>query len=157
MFFVTRPSCSCIFSSFSLIFHVPSDSICCMKCGQFIISCLVFFVKSYPIHRTVRFLQETQTQIMFLQYLSSSLTPRSVSEFINWMVLLAFAEGTLKMEDILQFLDVYKFPLVTTVTELNSVRVFSTRIKFQVKVILLFWALISLHSLICKRPLCMYN
>ncbi|KAH7865783.1 hypothetical protein Vadar_011130 [Vaccinium darrowii] len=43
-------------------------------------------------------------------------------------------EGTFKMEDILQFLDYYKFPLVTTVTELNSVRVFSSRIKFQVYV-----------------------
>ncbi|XP_028124784.1 protein disulfide isomerase-like 1-6 [Camellia sinensis] len=43
-------------------------------------------------------------------------------------------EGTFKMEKILQFLDYNKFPLVTTVTELNSVRVYSSPIKLQVYV-----------------------
>ncbi|KAF5957028.1 hypothetical protein HYC85_004253 [Camellia sinensis] len=41
-------------------------------------------------------------------------------------------EGTFKMEKILQFLDYNKFPLVTTVTELNSVRVYSSPIKLQI-------------------------
>ncbi|XP_052176535.1 protein disulfide isomerase-like 1-6 [Diospyros lotus] len=43
-------------------------------------------------------------------------------------------EGTLKMEKILQFLDYNKFPLVTTVTELNSARVYSSPINLQVYV-----------------------
>ncbi|PSS07434.1 Protein disulfide isomerase-like [Actinidia chinensis var. chinensis] len=41
-------------------------------------------------------------------------------------------EGTFKAENLLQFLDYNKFPLVTTVTDLNSVRVYSSPIKRQV-------------------------
>ncbi|XVF24979.1 hypothetical protein REPUB_Repub13aG0173900 [Reevesia pubescens] len=43
-------------------------------------------------------------------------------------------EGTFEMESILQFLDYNKFPLVTKLTELNSVRVYSSPIKLQVYV-----------------------
>ncbi|XP_022714984.1 protein disulfide isomerase-like 1-6 [Durio zibethinus] len=43
-------------------------------------------------------------------------------------------EGTFEMEKILQFLDYNKFPLVTKLTELNSVRVYSSPIKLQVYV-----------------------
>ncbi|XP_050231328.1 protein disulfide isomerase-like 1-6 [Mercurialis annua] len=41
-------------------------------------------------------------------------------------------EGTFDMENILQFLAHNKFPLVTSLTELNSIRVFSSPIKRQV-------------------------
>ena len=51
------------------------------------------------------------------------------------MVLHAFAEGTFKAENLLQFLDYNKFPLVTIVTDLNLVRVYSSPIKSQVIVI----------------------
>ncbi|KAK8641815.1 hypothetical protein V6N13_011188 [Hibiscus sabdariffa] len=43
-------------------------------------------------------------------------------------------EGTFEMENILQFLDYNKFPLVTKLTELNSVRVYSSPVKLQVYV-----------------------
>ncbi|XP_021298607.1 protein disulfide isomerase-like 1-6 [Herrania umbratica] len=43
-------------------------------------------------------------------------------------------EGTFETESILQFLDYNKFPLVTKLTELNSVRVYSSPIKLQVYV-----------------------
>ncbi|PPR88129.1 hypothetical protein GOBAR_AA32562 [Gossypium barbadense] len=43
-------------------------------------------------------------------------------------------DGTFEMENILQFLDYNKFPLVTKLTELNSVRVYSSPIKLQVYV-----------------------
>ncbi|XP_059640516.1 protein disulfide isomerase-like 1-6 [Cornus florida] len=43
-------------------------------------------------------------------------------------------EGAFKMDKILQFLDHNKFPLVTIVTELNSVRAYSSPIKRQVYV-----------------------
>ncbi|KAL6996475.1 protein disulfide isomerase-like [Sarracenia purpurea var. burkii] len=43
-------------------------------------------------------------------------------------------ESTNKMEELLHFLDYNKFPLVTTVTELNSLRVYSSPIKLQVYV-----------------------
>ncbi|PSS17924.1 Protein disulfide isomerase-like [Actinidia chinensis var. chinensis] len=43
-------------------------------------------------------------------------------------------EGTFKAENLLQFLNHNKFPLVTTVTDLNSVRVYSSPIKLQVYV-----------------------
>ncbi|XP_057968097.1 protein disulfide isomerase-like 1-5 isoform X2 [Malania oleifera] len=43
-------------------------------------------------------------------------------------------EGTFELYDILQFLDYNKFPLVTTLTELNSVRVYTSSIKLQVLV-----------------------
>lgn len=43
-------------------------------------------------------------------------------------------EGTFEMEKILQFLDYNKFPLVTRLTELNSVRVYSSPIKLQAMV-----------------------
>uniref|UniRef100_A0A5B7BPT5 protein disulfide-isomerase n=1 Tax=Davidia involucrata TaxID=16924 RepID=A0A5B7BPT5_DAVIN len=43
-------------------------------------------------------------------------------------------ESTFRMDEILQFLDYNKFPLVTIVTELNSVRVYSSPIKMQVYV-----------------------
>ncbi|XWS11924.1 hypothetical protein CRYUN_Cryun37aG0047000 [Craigia yunnanensis] len=43
-------------------------------------------------------------------------------------------EGTFEMKSILQFLDYNKFPLVTKLTELNSVRVYSSPIKLQVYV-----------------------
>ena len=46
-----------------------------------------------------------------------------------------FAEGTFEMNQILDFLDYNKFPLVTILTELNSIRVYSSPIKFQVFVI----------------------
>ncbi|KAG8494733.1 hypothetical protein CXB51_012541 [Gossypium anomalum] len=42
--------------------------------------------------------------------------------------------GTFEMENILQFLDYNKFPLVTKLTELNSVRVYSSPVKLQVYV-----------------------
>lgn len=43
-----------------------------------------------------------------------------------------FAEGTFKMDKILQFLDYNKFPLVTKLTELNSARVYSSPVQLQV-------------------------
>ncbi|MBA0807549.1 hypothetical protein Gohar_023348 [Gossypium harknessii] len=43
-------------------------------------------------------------------------------------------DGTFEMENILQFLDYNKFPLVTKLTELNSVRVYSSPVKLQVYV-----------------------
>ncbi|GMI82074.1 PROTEIN DISULFIDE ISOMERASE 4, ARABIDOPSIS THALIANA PROTEIN DISULFIDE ISOMERASE 4, PDI-like 1-6 [Hibiscus trionum] len=43
-------------------------------------------------------------------------------------------EGTFEMKNILQFLDYNKFPLVTKLTELNSVRVYSSPVKLQVYV-----------------------
>ncbi|KAA8541790.1 hypothetical protein F0562_022942 [Nyssa sinensis] len=43
-------------------------------------------------------------------------------------------ESTFRKDKILQFLDYNKFPLVTVVTELNSVRVYSSPIKIQVYV-----------------------
>ncbi|KAE8659518.1 Protein disulfide isomerase-like 1-5 [Hibiscus syriacus] len=42
--------------------------------------------------------------------------------------------GTFEMDNILQFLDYNKFPLVTKLTELNSVRVYSSPVKLQVYV-----------------------
>lgn len=48
------------------------------------------------------------------------------------MNLFDFAEGTFKMDKILEFLDCNKFPLVTKLTELNSARVYSSPIKLQV-------------------------
>ncbi|XWS16340.1 hypothetical protein CRYUN_Cryun34aG0077000 [Craigia yunnanensis] len=44
------------------------------------------------------------------------------------------SEGTYETENILQFLDYNKFPLVTKLSELNSVRVYSSPIKLQVYV-----------------------
>eukprot|EP00252_Welwitschia_mirabilis_P010193 TRINITY_DN23360_c0_g1_i1.p1 TRINITY_DN23360_c0_g1~~TRINITY_DN23360_c0_g1_i1.p1 ORF type:complete len:539 (+),score=107.16 TRINITY_DN23360_c0_g1_i1:266-1882(+) len=41
-------------------------------------------------------------------------------------------EGTFKKDDILQFVEVNKYPLVTKVTEKNSARVFTRRVKHQV-------------------------
>ncbi|KAF3450745.1 hypothetical protein FNV43_RR06834 [Rhamnella rubrinervis] len=41
-------------------------------------------------------------------------------------------EGTLEMEKVLQFLDHNKFPLITKLTEINSVKVYSSPIKLQV-------------------------
>lgn len=43
-----------------------------------------------------------------------------------------FAEGTFEMDQILDFLDYNKFPLVTILTELNSIKVYSSPVKFQV-------------------------
>lgn len=43
-----------------------------------------------------------------------------------------FAEGTFKMDKILQFLDYNKLPLVTKLTELNSARVYSSPVQLQV-------------------------
>ncbi|OMO54085.1 Thioredoxin-like protein [Corchorus capsularis] len=43
-------------------------------------------------------------------------------------------EGTFEAESILKFLDYNKFPLVTKLTELNSVRVYSSPVKLQVYV-----------------------
>lgn len=48
------------------------------------------------------------------------------------MDLLRFAEGIFEMETLLQFLDYNKFPLVTKLTDTNSVRVYSSPIKLQV-------------------------
>lgn len=41
-------------------------------------------------------------------------------------------EGSFKMDNITQFLEYNKFPLVTTLTELNSLRVYSSPIKLQI-------------------------
>ena len=46
--------------------------------------------------------------------------------------LFGFAEGTFKMDKILQFLDYNKLPLVTKLTELNSARVYSSPVQLQV-------------------------
>uniref|UniRef100_A0A803LEN7 protein disulfide-isomerase n=1 Tax=Chenopodium quinoa TaxID=63459 RepID=A0A803LEN7_CHEQI len=43
-------------------------------------------------------------------------------------------EEPLEMDNILQFLEHNKFPLITTLTELNSVKVYSSKIKYQVYV-----------------------
>ena len=61
------------------------------------------------------------------------------------MFLFSFAEDTLKMDKILQFLDYNKFPLVTVVNELNSARVYSSPIKLQVAVISDVFLLLGLH------------
>lgn len=47
------------------------------------------------------------------------------------------AEGTIELSKILQFLDYNKFPLVTKLTELNSVRVYSSPLKLQVDMLLI--------------------
>lgn len=45
---------------------------------------------------------------------------------------LGLAEETFKVDNILQFLDDNKFPLVTQLTEINSARVYSSSNKIQV-------------------------
>ena len=56
--------------------------------------------------------------------------PKSLMRLITYLS--DFTEGTFEMKSILQFLDYNKFPLVTKLTELNSVRAYSSPIKLQV-------------------------
>ena len=51
----------------------------------------------------------------------------------EWVInLFGFAEGTFKMDKILQFVYYNKLPLVTKLTELNSARVYSSPVQLQV-------------------------
>ena len=45
------------------------------------------------------------------------------------------ADGAFILNKILEFVDYNKFPLVTKLTEMNSVRVYSSPIKLQVTII----------------------
>lgn len=48
---------------------------------------------------------------------------------------LDYADGAFTVNKILEFLDYNKFPLVTKLTEMNSIRVYSSPIKLQVTII----------------------
>ncbi|KAG5537701.1 hypothetical protein RHGRI_024975 [Rhododendron griersonianum] len=90
------------------------------------------FIKAATSHNEIQFVETSEMGVANILFPNMKLSYPFVGLVKSELDRYTTFEGTLKMEDILQFLDVYKFPLVTTVTELNSVRVFSTRIKFQV-------------------------
>lgn len=69
-----------------------------------------------------------------------------------FLISLFSAEEPLEMDNILQFLEHNKFPLVTTLTELNSVKVYSSKLKYQVFFTLYFMLslLFTLHHFFSK-------
>ncbi|KAI8544444.1 hypothetical protein RHMOL_Rhmol08G0297300 [Rhododendron molle] len=102
------------------------------------------FIKAATSHNEIQFVETSEMGVANILFPNMKLSYPFVGLVKSELDRYTTFEGTLKMEDILQFLDIYKFPLVTTVTELNSVRVFSTRIKFQsMFFVFSFWQILS--------------
>lgn len=90
------------------------------------------FVKAATSHNEIQFVEVNDIEVA--KVLFPNIKPNSLflglvkSEMERYTTY----EGTFEMDQILDFLDYNKFPLVTILTELNSIKVYSSPVKFQV-------------------------
>ncbi|EOY26799.1 PDI-like 1-6 isoform 1 [Theobroma cacao] len=92
------------------------------------------FIKAATSDNEIQFVETSSIEVAKVLYPDIKATNLFLGIVKNEPERYTVYEGTFETESILQFLDYNKFPLVTKLTELNSVRVYSSPIKLQVYV-----------------------
>ncbi|XP_015867599.3 protein disulfide isomerase-like 1-6 [Ziziphus jujuba] len=92
------------------------------------------FVKTATADNEIQFIEVSDTEVANVVFPNTEPTNLFFGIVKSEPERYTAYEGTFEMEKLLQFLDYNKFPLVTKLTETNSVRVYSSPVKLQVTV-----------------------